>query len=140
MQPILQRIQSILLRLRKSHWLRSNGPSFARCVCVVKRKNRGCHRGFFCLLIERHYSEMPRVRLDHLYAFLVLSHHYPEAVAARGRVGRQASSGEGRLISLINHLTANQGEQDRRIQDVLLWDCNQILIEDCEICQLPNLD
>ena len=109
------------------------------CLRLQKKKPRLSPR-FFCMLGEHYVSEMPRASADHGYAFLVLSQHYPEAAAARIRKGWQLSSGEGSHIPLINQLTANHGEQDRRIQDVLLGDCHQVLIEDGEIRQLPDLD
>ncbi len=44
-----QRIQWILLSLRKSRWLRSNSPPIARCVCVAQRKTAVFTAVFFAL-------------------------------------------------------------------------------------------
>ena len=76
---------------------------------------------------------MPLASAYDLQVFLMLAQHYPEAAAARTREGRRVSSGEYSIIPTINHLAANNGQQDLRIQDVLLGDCNQILIEHGEI-------
>ena len=74
-----QRIQWTPLSLRKSRWLRSNGLYVARCLSVAKRKNRGCHRGFFSLpfsVTVRGFCGS----LSRCGAFLDAVKHHPESV------------------------------------------------------------